>query len=106
MDILQPGTPRNKNTAYTASTSDKQTRASPKRLDSDREGVVTVADDAIEPLEYGVQAQLGFQLSRFFIEINATNQMNTLIRGDWVQLNQEIAKLKLRTFSLNLTFNF
>lgn len=77
-----------------------------KKLESDRSGIITDAEKVIEPIEYGVQAQLGFQLSRFFIEINATNQMNTLIKGDWVQLDQDIAKLKLKTYTLNFTFNF
>jgi len=68
--------------------------------------IITEPDKAVEPMEYGAQAQIGLQIYRFFIEINATNQVNSLIRSDWVELNQEITKLKLKTFTLNLSFNF
>lgn len=78
-----------------------------KELTTDStEPILTNPDDAFEPIEYGVQAQVGLQIYRFFLELNATNQVNTFIRSDWVELNQEITKLKLKTFSLNLSFNF
>ena len=77
-----------------------------KELSTNVQDVLVTGDDFIEPFEYGFLAQLGFQVYRFNIDINATNQANTFIKSDWVQLLQEIQRLKLKTFSLNISFNF
>ena len=56
--------------------------------------------------EYGVQAQVGIQVYRFFLDINFHNQLTSLIESIKSNNVLEERQLRLKGYSLNLTYTF
>lgn len=56
--------------------------------------------------EYGVQAQVGIQVYRFFLDINFHNQLTSLIESIKSNNVEEERQLRLKGYSLNLTYAF
>lgn len=56
--------------------------------------------------EYGIQAQVGIQVYRFFLDVNFYNQWTSLIESIKSNNVEEERKLRLKGFSLNLTYTF
>lgn len=56
--------------------------------------------------EYGVQAQVGIQVYRFFLDINFHNQLTSLIESIKSNNVTEERRLRLKGYSLNLTYTF
>lgn len=56
--------------------------------------------------EYGVQAQVGIQIYRFFLDINFHNQLTSLIESIKSNNVTDERQLRLKGYSLNLTYTF
>lgn len=70
------------------------------------EGLVATSTDDIEVFDYGFQAQVGLQVYRFFIDVNATNQYNYVLKSfDSPKfLGQRF--LQNKSYSITLSYNF
>ncbi len=80
-----------------------------KRFESDNsETLFTLEDTKLFEYnyEYGIQAQVGIQIYRFFLDINFYNQLTSLIES--IKSNNVIneRQLRLKGYSLNLTYTF
>jgi hypothetical protein len=68
--------------------------------------VVIDTEEDIEPFHYGFRAQIGMQLYRFNIIFSATNQYNNTMSSEVVMFDQDLRNLRMKTYALNLQFNF
>lgn len=75
---------------------------------SDNNTVFTLeTTDVVEHnLEYGFLGQVGFQVYRFFLDINFYNQANTLLESNDSENVLDKKEVHLKGFSVNLTYNF
>lgn len=56
--------------------------------------------------EYGIQAQVGIQVYRFFIDVNFYNQYTSLLESIMSNSVLDERQLRLKGYSLNLTYTF
>lgn len=68
--------------------------------------VVIDTEEDIEPFHYGFRAQIGMQLYRFNIIFSATNQYNNTMSSEVVMFDQDLRNLRMKTYALNLQYNF
>ncbi|NNF35397.1 MAG: hypothetical protein HKN68_14905, partial [Saprospiraceae bacterium] len=68
--------------------------------------IVVDPEEDMEKFDYGFRAQLGLQLYRFNIILSATNQYNNLMSSEIVMFNQDIRNIRMKSYALNLQFNF
>ncbi len=69
-------------------------------------GEVLTSTEDIERFEYGFQGQLGLQVHRFFLDINAYNQYNHLFSSFETPRFLDRRFIQTKSYTLTLTYNF
>jgi len=70
------------------------------------EGDILTTVDDLEFFDYGFQGQLGLQIYRFFIDINATNQYNYVLKSFETPRFLGERFLQNKSYSITLSYNF